>query len=298
MNELTPRTILITGAARGIGAACARRFAGRGDNVVLVGLEPEALHAVRAECGERALAIEADIRDAEAMARAVASAGERFGGLDVVIANAGIGALGPLATTDPAAFRATVDVDIVGTFTTIQAVVPALQRRRGYLLVISSAAVGAHTPAFGGYSAAKAAVEMLAGTARIELAVQGVAVGTAYFSFIDTEFVREAQESSTFRALRASIPWPLNRIAPVKTAVDAIERGVDKRLSAVYAPGYTRVVLALRGLIWPVDDKRAARAAPRVLAAYAREAAATDQRTASAPSRPTRMLTESRPDGE
>src|SRR5262245_57145627 len=99
-----PKTIVITGAARGIGAACARRFAARGDRVALLGLEPVTLRETAAECGADAIALAADVRDAPGLRAAFESVHAQTGPFDAVIANAGIGAAGPLATTDADAF--------------------------------------------------------------------------------------------------------------------------------------------------------------------------------------------------
>ena len=92
MAEWTTRgkTVLITGAARGLGAETARRVAARGANVALVGLEPEELERVAAQCGANAAWFECDVTDVDALERAVAGTVERFGGIDVVMANAGI----------------------------------------------------------------------------------------------------------------------------------------------------------------------------------------------------------------
>src|SRR5439155_23656148 len=98
---LRVRTVFITGAARGIGAATAERLHARGDNVALVGLEPERLEALAARLGDRAAFFEADVTDRAALDAAVAGAVERFGGIDVAIANAGIHTTGSLLGADP-----------------------------------------------------------------------------------------------------------------------------------------------------------------------------------------------------
>src|SRR5437868_14626791 len=94
--SLEGKTVLITGAARGIGADAARRTAQRGARVALVGLEPDELQAVAAECGPGALWFEADVTDAAALESAVNSTVDQTGGIDVVVANAGIAAGGPM----------------------------------------------------------------------------------------------------------------------------------------------------------------------------------------------------------
>src|ERR1700747_3196560 len=96
--DVNGRTVFITGAARGIGKASAERLYAQGANVALVGLEPERLEENAAGLGARAAWFEADVTDFEALERAVAGTVERFGGIDVAIANAGLAFLGALAT--------------------------------------------------------------------------------------------------------------------------------------------------------------------------------------------------------
>src|SRR5687768_5190960 len=95
------KVVLITGAARGIGAASARALAQRGAKLALVGLEGDELRAVAADCGADALAIEADISDLAAMERAMQETADRFGRIDVVFQNAGIASGGTLTLLDP-----------------------------------------------------------------------------------------------------------------------------------------------------------------------------------------------------
>src|SRR5918995_5914160 len=94
------KTVFITGAARGLGAETARRMAARGTNVALVGLEPDELERVAAQCGTNAAWFECDVTDTDALARAVEGAAERFGTIDVVMANAGVAPVGMVRSTD------------------------------------------------------------------------------------------------------------------------------------------------------------------------------------------------------
>ena len=107
------KTVLITGAARGIGADSARQLAAKGANDALGGLEPEELDRVAAQCGRRGLAIEADVTDRDAIAAAVARTVDRFGGIDAVFANAGIGVGGMLDAVDEPAFERVIEVKSV-----------------------------------------------------------------------------------------------------------------------------------------------------------------------------------------
>src|SRR3954468_6501063 len=241
--------VLITGAARGIGAESARRLAAKGHRVALVGLEPTELEAVAASCGNGAFALEADVTDGEAITRAVDEAAERLGGLDVVIANAGIATQGLLRHVEPDRFAQQIDVNLVGTFRTVHAAVPHLVERRGYLLVVASVAAILHGPLLGAYTASKAGVEALTDSLRVELKHLGVDVGCGYFSWIATDMVAGGDEAPTFRRLRESMKGPFKRTYPVGDAAEAVQLGVEKRCRIVVAPWWVRAFHPLRGLL-------------------------------------------------
>src|SRR5689334_25099042 len=95
------KTVFITGAARGIGAETARRLAAKGAKVALVGLEPEELEKVAAQCGSDAIWFDTDVTDWDALERAASGTVERFGGIDVVMANAGVAVAGLVESVDP-----------------------------------------------------------------------------------------------------------------------------------------------------------------------------------------------------
>ncbi len=176
--DVRDRVVLITGAARGIGAESARQLAARGARLALVGLEPELLERLAAELGgDRAAAFEADVTDIDGLRRAVDGAVERFGGIDVAIANAGIAASTPIASADPDVFDAIVSVNLGGVFRTLQAVLPHVTARSGYLLPVASLAAAMHAPMMGAYSATKAGVEAMANAMRTEVAHTGTKVG-------------------------------------------------------------------------------------------------------------------------
>src|SRR5690606_8055079 len=117
-HELAGATVFVTGAARGIGAGAAQRLHARGANVALVGLEPELLERRASELGERALWFEADVTDQGALQRAVEVTVERFGGIDVAIANAGIHTIGSLAGAPVEAVERTLEVNLMGVWRT------------------------------------------------------------------------------------------------------------------------------------------------------------------------------------
>ncbi len=244
--ELSGRRVLITGAARGIGAAAARRLHARGARLVLAGIEPEALARTAAQCGD-ALAVVCDVRDREQVEAGVEAAVEHFDGLDVVIANAGVAAQLPLIAGDPEVFERTIEVNLLGVYYTLRAAGPHIAHERGYALVISSLAAAVHPPLLGAYCASKAGVEALADSLRIELAPSGARVGVAYFAELDTDMVRQGFATAAARRM-SEVRRPGRRVAPLEAGIDAIERGVARRARRVVAPPWVGAVLPVRML--------------------------------------------------
>src|SRR5919112_494259 len=128
--DLRGKTVLITGAARGIGAETARRASAVGANLALVGLEPEELARVAAQCGPGAAHFECDVTDWQALERAVEGTVARFGGIDVVMANAGIAPAGVVRSIDPAAFERTLEGNLMGGWRTGRCCLPQVIERK------------------------------------------------------------------------------------------------------------------------------------------------------------------------
>jgi len=270
--DIRDRVVLVTGAARGIGAAVARDLYARGARVALVGLEPDELEALAAQLGDRAIWIEADVSDRDAIEAAAAQTVERFGGIDVVIANAGIALGGSVLAVDPDAFDRLIDVNLLGVWRTVRACLPSIVERRGYVLVVSSAAAIAHAPGMSAYNTAKAGVEAFGDTLRSEMRSRGVGVGVAYFSWLDTDMVRGADERPALRRARTSL-GPAGRTYPLSDAVTAVAEGIERRSPVVVVPGYLKVMLALRGVLTPIIGRLAAQRYPQFGALVDEEAA-------------------------
>jgi NAD(P)-dependent dehydrogenase (short-subunit alcohol dehydrogenase family) len=252
------RTVFITGAARGIGAATAERLHARGANVALVGLEPERLQALARRLGEeRASWHEADVTDFEALQGAVEETVARFGGIDVAIANAGIAFSGTLAGAPVEQVERTLAVNFLGVWRTDRAVIEQIVERRGYLLNIASLSAVAHAAMMGPYTAAKAGVEALSDALRMETAPSGARVGCAYFGFIDTDLVKAAYAQPAAELMNSRTPAFVRDPAPIGRAIDAIERGIERRAARVWSPRWVGAAIALRGLIQPLTEMRA-----------------------------------------
>jgi NAD(P)-dependent dehydrogenase (short-subunit alcohol dehydrogenase family) len=262
--DVNGRTVFITGAARGIGAETARRLHAKGANVALVGLEPERLEKLSAQLGDRAAAFEADVTDFEALQRAVSATVERFGGIDVGIANAGIAYTGPLATAPIEQVERTFAVNFLGVWRTDRALIGQIAERKGYLLNIASLAAVSHAPMMGPYTAAKSGVEALTDTLRMETAPSGARVGCAYFGFIDTDLVRASFALSSTQAMTGRLPGFIRNPAPLSKAIDAIERGIERRAYRLWAPRWVGTMLLLRGLLQPLTERRVLREPERL----------------------------------
>ncbi|HEX4564391.1 MAG TPA: short-chain dehydrogenase/reductase [Solirubrobacteraceae bacterium] len=253
--DVKGRTVFITGAARGIGKASAERLYAKGANVALVGLEPERLEENAARLGERAAWFEADVTDFDALERAVAGTVERFGGVDVAIANAGLAFMGALATAPIEQVERTLAVNLLGVWRTDRAVISQILERNGYLLNIASAAAFAHGPLMGPYTATKAGVEAMTDALRQESAPFGAAIGCAYFGFIDTDLVKAAYAARPTEILNQRAPGFIRNPIPLARAIDAIERGVERRSARVWAPRWVGPLMALRGLTQPLTER-------------------------------------------
>ncbi len=254
--DVNGRTVFITGAARGIGAATAERLHAKGANVALVGLEPERLEELAARLGDRAAWWEADVTDYAALERAVSATVERFGALDVAIANAGIAYVGALATAPMEQIERALAVNLLGVWRTDRAVIGHVMERKGYLLNIASLSAVTRAPLMGAYTTSKAGVEAMSDALRQETAPSGGRVGCAYFGFLDTDLVRGAYASPATQAMNTRVPAFIRNPAPLSKAIDAIEKGIERRAARVWAPRWIGPMLALRGVLQPFTERQ------------------------------------------
>jgi NAD(P)-dependent dehydrogenase (short-subunit alcohol dehydrogenase family) len=259
---LRGRRVLITGAARGIGAALARRLHERGARVALIGLEEEALAEVARECGDAPWA-RCDVTDLRQVEEAVAAAVDALGGLDVVVANAGVAAQLPLVGGDPAVLRTTLDVNVMGVYHTIRAAGPHVSHREGYVVVTSSLAAAVHPPLLGAYSASKAAVEALGNTLRAELAPTGARVGVAYFAELATDMTSRGFGTGAAAALTGG--GTATKVTPLVAGIDALERGIARRSRWIVAPRWAGPILPIRMVAQPVVERYLRKSTPRAL---------------------------------
>jgi NAD(P)-dependent dehydrogenase (short-subunit alcohol dehydrogenase family) len=229
----------------------------RGARVALLGLEPEELERVAADCGG-APWHECDVRDREQVDDAVEAAVAELGGLDVVVANAGVAAQLPLIGGDPEVFERTVAVNLTGAYYTLRAAGPHVAHRTGYALAIASLAAAVHAPLLGAYSATKAGVEALGNTLRIELRPYGARVGVAYFAELDTDMTRRGFATAAAERIDRR-GGPFTRVAPLEVGIDAIERGIERRSRRVVAPRWVAAMLPARMAVQRVVEAATSR---------------------------------------
>lgn len=252
-TSLDGQRILITGAARGIGAYTARSAAARGARLALVGLDPDLLRELAAELD--AHWAECDVTDPAGVSAAVDSAAGALDGLDAVVANAGVAPMGTVAQGPVADLAHTVDVNLTGVVRTVSAALPHLVAARGYALLVSSAAAFVGMPGMAAYAASKAGVEQFGNVLRQETAHLGVRVGTAHPSWVDTDMVRDFEMLQCYLDARAKLPWPLRSVAPAGDCAQALVRALARRSRRVYVPRTVAAVRLLRAIAggWLAD---------------------------------------------
>ncbi|MGW0610922.1 SDR family oxidoreductase [Streptomyces sp. NPDC002788] len=263
-SPLAERTVVITGAARGVGAALAHAVARRGARVALLGHEKASLEAVAASLPGPALAVEVDITDLTALDAAEDTVRAGLGRPSAVVANAAIAEGGAFLDSDPAAWRRVIDVNLTGSAHTARVFLPDLLDTAGYFLQVASLASIGAAPLMSAYCASKAGVEAFAHALRAEVAHRGVAVGIAYLNWTDTDMIRDADRYAVLRELRAHMPPPVRRVYPVDVVAARMARGMERRRTAVYAPVWLRLAQPVRPALPPVVMRVARRELPRL----------------------------------
>ena len=251
MGSVNGKVVLITGGARGVGAEVARRLHAKGAKLVLTDLDEAPLKELASELGENGVLTDvADVRDLGAMQSAADKGIERFGGIDIVMANAGIATYGSVRNVDPAAFKTIIDVNVLGVFNTVRAALPSIIDRRGYVLIVSSLAAYAPLPGAASYNLAKAGVEHFANALRLEVAHLGVDVGSAHMSWIDTPLVRESRgDLASFREMIDRLPGPLRKTTSVDKCGEVFIEGIEGRKRQINCPRWVGLFRTLRPLL-------------------------------------------------
>jgi NAD(P)-dependent dehydrogenase (short-subunit alcohol dehydrogenase family) len=265
--DVRNKTALITGGARGIGLGIGTALAARGSSIALVDLEADAVAQAAEALGPgRAIGVAADVTNVDAIEAAVAEAVDRFGGVDIVVANAGIApAPASARMMDPDEFERVVEVDLLGVYRTVHAGMEQIVARRGHAVLVSSVYAFMNGVLLSPYAVAKAGVEQLGRALRVELAVHGASATVAYFGFVDTRMVQEGLEQR--QAIAGDdeelLPPFLRRMISPQQAGEAVARAIERRRARVIAPRWWAALSTLRGVLNPAMDYAAAHA-PKV----------------------------------
>jgi len=260
--DLDGKVALVTGAARGIGFETARQLHLRGASVAVLDLDAEEAREAAERIGPRAFGVGADVTDEGGTLAAVAAVVDRFGGLDVAVANAGIAP--PTVTTARTMpgeeWKRVVDVNLIGAWHTARAALPQVSERGGQIVFIGSIYSFANGLLASPYAVSKAGVEALGRALRAELAPLGASAGVVYFGWVDTELVRDSLDHRDggrgARILGEILPaFLLKRITPEEAGA-TIARALEERAPRAFAPPVWRYISAIRGLINPLLDRR------------------------------------------
>ena len=232
-SNLRGKSVLITGAANGIGAATARLLAARNTHLSLVDVQGITLRQLALELGGKVICHEADITQREALDKAVASTLDHFGQLDVVLVNAGIVTVGSVERGNPYAFEQVINVNLLGAWRTVRAVLPHVIAAKGYIIFVSSLAGTIQGPLHAAYNSSKAGLQAFANTLRLEVQGLGVDIGTAHLFYTDTETGRGAVEHPLIRGLPGI---RMMKPSPVEETAAMLVRGMEHRSRTIVTP--------------------------------------------------------------
>src|SRR5215218_6165929 len=256
--DLNGKVALVTGAARGIGFETARQMHMRGATVAVLDLSADEARGAAERIGPRAIGLGGDVTDQSALMNAVAQIVEEFGGLDIAVANAGI-AQKQFATVRGISgeeWERVFEVDLLGVWRTVRAALPQIVERQGQMVVVSSVYAFANGMGNTPYAVAKAGVEALGRSLRVELAPHGASASVAYFGWVDTKLVQDAFDQEDGSRIRELSPdFLLKRITPDEAGAGLV-RGIEQRAPRIFVPKWWRYVSAFRGLINPLLDRR------------------------------------------
>ncbi|MGF6225073.1 SDR family NAD(P)-dependent oxidoreductase [Pseudomonas frederiksbergensis] len=249
--SLNDRVIAITGATGGLGRAAAQALRDKGAKLVLLDLDLDSLNAMAVTLGGPNVAVGwvANVRSIESLETALKEAAQHFGGIDVVVAGAGVSSVVALEYIDPATFDRVIDINLNGVARTFRASLPHVKARQGYLLAISSMAAFVHSPLNTAYTASKAGVWALCDSLRLELRQHGVSVGSFHPTFFQTPMMEAIVDgpSSTLVWNNHQGVWQFVALEQVVAAlVDCIEQRHDlvtvprSQVLVAKAPGLLR----------------------------------------------------------
>lgn len=258
--ELSGKTILITGAGSGIGAASARALHAKGANIILLDLTVSGIEPLEKELGTaRTMAVVANVTKRKQLDLAVKAGIEKFGGIDIVFANAGIACDPPTTVRlmSEKTFEHIIEVDLFGVTRTVQACLPEIIKNKGHVLMTASTSAFINGIANVPYGIAKAGVEMFGRSLRAELARTGASAGVLLPCWTKTPIAANAlgaHEISAKLVKRGFPPFLRKPITP-ETVAQAVVKGMENRTANIFRPRRWALISMARGIFNPITDR-------------------------------------------
>lgn len=260
------RRAVITGGASGIGLAVGQQLVAAGYRVAIVDRDGDAAVQTAKSFGEQHIGVQADVRSMASLETAMQEIDEAFGGIDVLVANAGIGSASTLRVSDIEALERIIDINLVGQIRTVKAALESLIANQGYIAFTASAAALKNVPKSTAYAASKAGIEALAGALRLELETHGVDVGVFYPAWTRTPMVTG---KSSRLGQGGGMPWPFNITSEVAEVANAYAQMILRRERSGFFPRVLRYAHLLKPLFTGTRwDRKLRQGARRDVAAW------------------------------
>jgi short-subunit dehydrogenase len=240
------RVALITGASAGIGAALARELAREGVDLVLTARREDRLRELAREIestGRRAIVVACDVTRDGDLERAVAAAVERFGRLDIAVANAGFGVAGRAGELALEDYRRQLETNVFGVLRTLYAALPELKKTRGQFVIVGSVAGHVPSPGTSAYAMSKFAVRGLSESIHDELAADGVSVTLVSPGFVDSDIRRVDNRGALHDDAPDPVPSWLRM--PRDRAARVIARAIRRRRREIVVTGHGKALVIL-----------------------------------------------------
>lgn len=255
MSTYQGAVVWITGGGTGLGRAMALEFARQGADIALSGRRREPLDEAAEEItrlGRTAIVVPCDCTDEAQVEAAVAAVIERFGKLDVAVANAGFSVNGPVQSLSADDWRRQLDINVVGAALTARHAIPHLVKTKGRIALVGSVAGLVYFPGFAAYQASKAAVLALGRTLAMELAPMGVSCTVLQPGFVSTD-IAKVDNQGHFDPTRRD-PRPANLMWEAQPAAEVMVRAITRRRVEFTFTGHCRIGAWLgRHLPWLVQ---------------------------------------------
>jgi len=254
--EWADAVVVITGASGDLGRHLCAAMLERGARLAVMDLDAATVTAQAESYGDatRARGWAADVRDMAQITDAMNAAAEHFGRLDLVIANAGVASLEPVATQSDASFVRTIDVNLNGVFRTFQAGLPHVRKSGGHLLAIASMASFVNSPMQGAYTASKAGVLALCNALRLEVRHLGVTVGSIHPTFFKTPLADQLLDNSAGRRLYDDNTG-LFKLTTVEDVVAATMKAITRRSQKAVIPRHNLPITWMPELTRKLTDR-------------------------------------------